>query len=148
MSNSENLNEWRVVYKDLLIRRTTLQRWNNLHVKVYKCLGYFLSLATPLLAALVTYLSAASHKTSASITGLLLTFFAVLNEVLKPHQRFLAAVQLSHELEEFKTNVTIELRRLLKADPRDLDEIYEVLSMRNRELSVVGEAMAMGTLST
>jgi hypothetical protein len=152
MSNSENLNEepWRDLYDVVWKRRDMLEKWNTLHVKVYKYLGYFLSVATPLLAALVTYLSTASGKIPivyASITGLFLTFLTVLNEVLKPGQRFLSAVQLSHELEEFKTDAEIELRELSRRDPQNLEEIYTVLRTRNRQLSVVGEAMARGTLS-
>ena len=153
MSNSENLNEgpWRDLYDVVSKRCDTLEKWNTLHVKIYKYLGYFLGVAMPLLAALVTYLSTASDKIPilyASITGLLLTFLTVLNEVLKPSQRFLSAVQLSHELEEFKTDVEIELRELSRKDPQNLEEIYTVLRTRNRQLSVVGEAMARGTLST
>jgi hypothetical protein len=83
----------------------------------------------------------------ASITGLILTFLSVLNEVLKPNQRFLSAVQLSHELEEFKPDVEIELLELSRKDPQNLEEFFTVLQKRNRQLSGVGEAMAKGTLS-
>ena len=141
---------WRDLYNAVQERRTTLEGWNNLHVKIYKHLGYFLSVSIPLLAALVTYLSAASSdflSSYASVTGLILTFLTVLNEVLKPGQRFLGAVQLSHDLEEFKTDVEVELRGLSRRAPQELDKIYAELQRYNRHLSGIGEAMARGTLS-
>jgi hypothetical protein len=152
MNNFENLNEkpWRDLYEIVLKRRDTLNKWNNVHATIYKHLGYFLGVAMPLLAAFVTYLSTASDRIPdvyVSITGLILTFFTLLNEVLKPRQRFLSSVQLSHELEEFITDVEIELRELSRKDPQNLEEIYAVLRTHNRQLSVVGEAMARGTLS-
>lgn len=135
---------------DVKERCKTLTKWNTFHVRIYKYLGYCLGVAMPLLAALVTYFSTASDKIQsiyASITGLILTFLTVVNEVLKPSQRFLSAVQLSHELEEFKTDIEIDLRELSRKNSQNVEEIYTVLRMRNRQLSVVGEAMARGTLS-
>ena len=143
--------QWNDLYIKVWERREMLAKWNSVHVKVYKHLGYILSLSAPLLAATVTYLATQKDKTSiffASVFGLLLTFFTVLGGVLKPAQRFLAAVQLAHELEEFKTDFEIDLRKLSTENPPKLDKIFTILHTRNRQLSVVGEAMAMGTLST
>ncbi|UCE47465.1 MAG: hypothetical protein JSW47_17940 [Phycisphaerales bacterium] len=153
MSNSNNLNDgpWRDLYNVVSKRRDTLKKWNARHVTIYKYLGYCFGVAMPLLAALVTYLSTAPGEIPiyyASITGLILTFLTVLNQVLKPSQRFLSAVQLSHELEEFETDFDIDLRGLSRRDPQNLEEIYTVLRRRNRQLSAIGEAMARGTLST
>jgi hypothetical protein len=161
MNNAEHSNreqwrdlykneQWYDLYKNVSTRRDKLEKWNALQAQVYKYSGYILSVSTPLLAATVTYLSTVSDKISmlyASITGLLLTFLTVLSGVLKPGQRFLSAVQLSHELEEFKTDFEIELRKLSTENPPNLDAIYTALHTRNRQLSVVGESMALGTLS-
>lgn len=152
MSDSVSRDEeWGDLRDVVLQRRQTLEGWNSLHVRNYKWLGYVLSVAMPLLAALVTFLSTQSSRAlvlSASIIGIVLTFLTVLNAVLKPGERFLSAVQLSHDLEEFKVDVDIDLRKLSRSERPNVEEIWKLLHKRNRQLSAIGEAMARGTLST
>lgn len=143
--------EWMDLITRLLARRDELERWNGRHVKIYKYLGYIIAIAMPILAALITYLSTAPEQVSTlttSLIGLLLTFITVLNAVLKPGERFLGAVQLSHDLVEFKTNVEVELRLLSRESPINLKNIYQRIQLWDRHLSAIGESMARGTLST
>ena len=97
---------------------------------------------------LVTYASTTPWHRIASGIGLALTFLTVLNSVMTPGERFLSAVQLSHELKEFELDMTIDMRRLVAQHPEGGNAVYNMLQKRNRQLSNIGEAMARGTLST